>query len=86
MSSSDKAKSKLLDSMRMSKQGSSGSTPPVAEKPAPAQPVPAKASPKKSTAAKAAVTKAAAKPAAKTTAVKKPIIDNFQTAQRVWPD
>ena len=77
MSSSDQAKSKLLDSMRMSKQGSSET--PVAAKPAPTQATPAKkvkeAAPKKPKAV-----------AAKTSAPKKPITDNFQAAQRVWPD
>jgi len=74
MSSSDQAKSKLLDSMRMSKQGSSDA--PVAEKPAQAKAAPAKTAPapKKS------------KAATKTAAAKKPVIDNFQAAQRVWPD
>jgi len=81
MSSSDKAKSKLLDSMRMSKQGSNEA--PVAEKPA----APAKTAAKKAPATK---TKATApkkpKAAAKSSAPKKPVTDNFQAAQRVWPD
>ena len=78
MSNSDQAKSKLLDSMRMSKQGSA----PAATAPAKSTPAPAKkarpASKPASTAAKAKSTKPAAP--------KKPITDNFQAAQRVWPD
>lgn len=78
MSSSDQAKSKLLDSMRMSKQGSSGA--PAAAKPAPAAAPAKKAPAKKAPASKAPASKA------KAAAPKKPITDNFQAAQRVWPD
>ena len=78
MSSSDKAKNKLLDSMRMSKQGS---TPEVttSETPAPAK----KAKPSED---KPANTAKKAKPVTKSAAPEKPITDNFQAAQRVWPD
>lgn len=78
MSSSDQAKSKLLDSMRMSKQGSA----PTAATQAPAKSTPAK---KTKPASKPASTAAKAK-STKSTAPKKPITDNFQAAQRVWPD
>lgn len=74
MSSSDQAKSKLLDSMRMSKQGSTTEVT-ASETPAPAK----KAEPSKN---KSANKSNKAKPAAP----KKPITDNFQAAQRVWPD
>ncbi len=80
MSSSDQAKSKLLDSMRMSKQGSSA---PVVAKSAPAKAAPAKKAPANK--AKAAAPKKP-KTIAKTAAPKKPITDSFQVAQRVWPD
>ena len=81
MASSDQAKSKLLNSMRMSKQGTTEVTAP-AEKPAakenkkPAS-KPASAA-KRSTKSSQATTKSAA--------AKKPVTDNFQAAQRVWPD
>ena len=81
MSSSDQAKSKLLDSMRMSKQGSAPETKaPVNETPkqAPAKKAKPASRPASSVAKKAKPTK--------TAAPKKPIIDNFQAAQRVWPD
>ena len=78
MSSSDKAKSKLLDSMRMSKQGS---TPEVTTSETPAPEKKAKPSANKS-----AGTDKKSKPATKSSAAKKPITDNFQAAQRVWPD
>ena len=78
MSSSDQAKSKLLDSMRMSKQGSAPAAPaPVKSTPAPAKKAKPASKPA-STAAKAESTKPAAP--------KKPVIDNFQAVQRVWPD
>ena len=78
MSSSDQAKSKLLDSMRMSKQGSTPeTTAPATSKSAPAK----KAKPASKAASTAAKTKST-KPAE----AKKPITDNFQAAHRVWPD
>ena len=88
MSSSDKAKSKLLDSMRMSKQGAAANV--TTANAAPAK----KAEPTKQvkkTASKPAGTAKKSQAAAKSTsvksaAVKKPVIDNFQAAQRVWPD
>jgi len=88
MSSSDKAKSKLLDSMRMSKQGAAANV--TAANAAPEK----KAEPTtkvKKTASKPAGTAKESKPAAKSTGVKspvvkEPVIDNFQAAQRVWPD
>lgn len=79
MSNSDQAKSKLLDSMRMSKQGSA--TAPAKSTPAPAK----KARPASKSASKPASTAAKAK-STKPAAPKKPITDNFQAAQRVWPD
>ena len=82
MSNSDQAKSKLLDSMRMSKQGSA----PAATAPAKSTPAPAKkARPASKPASKPASTAAKAK-STKPAAPKKPITDNFQAAQRVWPD
>ena len=72
MSTSDQAKSKLLDSMRVSKQGAKEV--PVAKKTAPEK----KAVP----ARKAKATKKAAKPAAS----KETTADSFQAARRVWPD
>ena len=74
MSTSDQAKSKLLDSMRASKQGAKES--PVAAKSAPEKTAPAS----KATAAK--TTKKAANPAAS----KQTVADSFQAAKRVWPD
>ena len=88
MSTSDQAKSKLLDSMRVSKQGAKEV--PVAEKTAPEKKeVPAskaKAAPaskaKAAPASKAKATKKPAKPAAS----KETSSDSFQAARRVWPD
>ena len=81
MSSSDQAKSKLLDSMRMSKQGSAST--PAKSTPAPAK----KAKPASKPASAAAKTKSTTKAkSTKPAAPKKPITDNFQAAQRVWPD
>ena len=74
MSSSDQAKSKLLDSMRMSKQGS---TPDVTKSETPTQEKKAKPS---------ASTDKKSKPATKPSATEKPITDGFQKARRVWPD
>lgn len=86
MSSSDKAKSNLLNSMRMSKQGSTSSAAdagaPVAKKAAPAK----KAAAKPASAAKKTKKSSAKSAAVKSSDVKKPVIDNFQAAQRVWPD
>lgn len=76
MSSNDKAKQKLMESMRMSKQGS---TP---EATAPAKTAPAKKAKPASKPASAAAKVKSTKPAAP----KKPITDNFQAARRVWPD
>jgi len=84
MSTSDQAKSKLLDSMRVSKQGAKEV--PVAEKTAPVKKTaPAKKrAPVKKTApaSKAITTKKVAKPAAS----KETVTDSFQAAKRVWPD
>lgn len=96
--SSDKAKSKLLDSMRMSKEGSTETT----ETAAPAAESKAAAPAKKPAPAKK---KAAKKPAAKKAAAKKPtskkasggsystresrsalIADTFESGRRIWPD
>lgn len=88
--SSDKAKSKLLDSMRMSKGSADTGT---TEKPATAKPA-GKAAAKKS-AKKPAASK---KPAAKKAKAAKPgnystregrvalIADTFESGQRIWPD
>ena len=72
MSTTDQAKSKLLDSMRVSKQGTKEVL--AAEKTAPVK--------KTAPASKAKVTKKAAKPAAS----KETVSDSFQAARRVWPD
>ena len=93
MSTSDQAKSKLLDSMRLSKQGAKEA--PVAEKTAPVKktapikktaPVkktaPIKKTAPASNAKPAKTTKKAAKPAAS----KETVSDSFQAARRVWPD
>ena len=74
MSSSDQAKSKLLDSMRMSKQGS---TPDVTKSETPAQETKAKPSANKDKKSKSEK---------KSSAPEKPITDGFQKARRVWPD
>lgn len=78
MSSSDQAKSKLLDSMRMTKEGS---TPEVTT-----SETPASVKKEKSSADKSARTDKKSKPATTSSAPKKPITDNFQRAPRVWPD
>jgi hypothetical protein len=81
MSTSDQAKSKLLDSMRASKEGAKEV--PVTAKAEPAKkPAPAK----KSKSAKPAKAKKATKKAAKPVAAKARTSDSFQAAQRVWPD
>jgi hypothetical protein len=86
MTTSDQAKSKLLDSMRVSKQGAKEV--PAAEKTTPVKntaPV-KKAKPaskaKAAPAGKAKATKKAAKPAVS----KETVSDSFQAARRVWPD
>jgi hypothetical protein len=83
MSTSDQAKSKLLDSMRVSKQGAKEV--PVAEKTAPVKKAVAASKAKAAPASKAKATKKTAKPAAsnKTASVTS---DSFQAARRVWPD
>ena len=81
MSNTDQAKSKLLNSMRMSKQGPAA----VSQETAPAKKVHQPVNKPASTAKKPAST--AKKPKTTTSAApKKPITDNFQAAQRVWPD
>lgn len=77
MSSSDQAKSKLLDSMRMSKQGS---TPDVTTPETKAKPS------AKSSEDKSGGTNKKSKSEKKSSAPEKPITDNFQRARRVWPD
>ena len=80
MSTSDQAKSKLLDSMRASKEGAKEV--PVAAKTEPAK----KAAPaKKAKPAKSAKPAKAKKPA-KPAKAKAKVSDSFQAAQRVWPD
>ena len=80
MSTSDQAKSKLLDSMRVSKQGAKET--PVAEKAAPVKQAAPASKAKAAPASKAKATKKAAKPAAS----KETASDSFQAAKRVWPD
>ncbi|MCW8941732.1 MAG: hypothetical protein OQK93_01000 [Gammaproteobacteria bacterium] len=80
MSTSDQAKSKLLDSMRVSKQGAKEV--PVAEKTAPEKKAVPASKAKAAPASKAKATKKAAKPAAS----KGTTSDSFQAARRVWPD
>ena len=76
MSTSDQAKSKLLDSMRVSKEGTKEV--PVTENTAPVQ----KTAPASKTKAAKKTTKKAAKPAVS----KETAADSFQAAKRVWPD
>ena len=80
MSTSDQAKSKLLDSMRVSKQGAKEVL--VAEKTAPEKKAVPASKAKAAPASKAKATKKAAKPAAS----KETSSDSFQAARRVWPD
>jgi len=80
MSTSDQAKSKLLDSMRVSKQGAKEV--PAAEKTAPVKKAAPASKAKAAPASKAKATKKAAKPAAS----KATVSDSFQAARRVWPD
>jgi hypothetical protein len=80
MSTSDQAKSKLLDSMRVSKQGAKEVL--VAEKTAPEKKAVPASKAKAAPASKAKATKKAAKPAAS----KGTTSDSFQAARRVWPD
>lgn len=92
MSSSESAKNKLLDTMRMSKSGNTeatgsdtGSTKPSADastkkSAAPKKPATKKASTKKKPAKKKVAVKKQAKPAAKASA------DPYQGARRIWPD
>jgi len=86
MSSSDNAKNKLLDSMRMSKSGAPGTAAdkPASENTAKAADKPAASKP---AAKKKAATKkkpaAAKKPASKNKAAAQ---DPFQAARRIWPD
>ena len=81
MSTSDQAKSKLLDSMRVSKEGVKEV--PTAEKTAPVKKTePAKKAKPAKTAKKAKPAKKAAKPVK----AKAKVSGSFQAAQRVWPD
>ena len=81
MSTSDQAKSKLLDSMRASKEGAKEVPVAAAAEPA-KKAAPAKKAKPAATAKKAKKAKKAAKPAA----AKASTSDSFQAAQRVWPD
>jgi len=86
MSSSDKTKSQLIDSMRMSKNGVSETPPKVTEsKSATAK---KKASKAKEAPVKAATKKTAAKKPAAAAAPGRASIasDNYQGGMRVWPD
>ena len=83
MSTSDQAKSKLLDSMRVSKQGAKEV--PVAEEAAPVKKTVPASKAKAAPAGKAKATKKAAKPAA-TKETASVTSDSFQAARRVWPD
>ena len=80
MSTSDQAKSKLLDSMRASKEGAKEV--PVAEKVAPVKKTAPASKAKTASASKAKATKKEAKPAAS----KATVSDSYQAAKRVWPD
>lgn len=80
MSTSDQAKSKLLDSMRASKQGAIEV--PVAKKTAPVKKTEPAGKAKAAPANKAKATKKAAKPAAS----KATVSDSYQAVKRVWPD
>ncbi len=71
MSSNDKTRQKLMESMRMTKADSSTKTEATEVKPQ------TKAAPKKAA-------KPAKKPAAKQAS--KPATDGYQSSQRVWPD
>lgn len=82
MSNSDQAKSKLLDSMRMSKQGSTKPAP--AKKPASTQAAATKPVPAKTSNKPAGKSSSTAKKSKSTDKIKMP--DNFQRTQRVWPD
>ena len=77
MSSSDQAKSKLLDSMRLSKQGS------PATKEAPKEQAPSKTS--KVTKSSKPVSKPASTDK-KSKSVTKTSSDNYLDPHRVWPD
>ena len=80
MSTSDQAKNKLLDSMRVSKEGAKEV--PVANKAAPVKKTTPASKAKAAPVSKAKTTKKAAKPAAS----KKTVSDSYQAAKRVWPD
>ncbi|MBT8120754.1 MAG: hypothetical protein KJN89_13655 [Gammaproteobacteria bacterium] len=80
MSTSDQAKSKLLDSMRVSKQGAKEV--PDAKQTAPVKKAAPASKAKAAPANKAKATKKAAKPAVS----KKTASDSYQAAKRVWPD
>ena len=80
MSTSDQAKSKLLDSMRASKEGAK-EVPAAATAEPVKKAAPAKKAKPAATAKKAKKAKKAAKPTAKAKSS-----DSFQAAQRVWPD
>ena len=98
MSTTDKTKSKLLDSMRMSKEGVSETTPQEtkgsAAKPATTKKATTKKAAAKKTSAKKPVSmgKAKAKAKAKTvveenyTSSVTPTGDTYQSKGRIWPD
>lgn len=81
MSSADKTKNKLLDSMRMSKTGATDTAPTEPASKAETAAKPKKAATKKKGAAKK-------KPAAKKSPAKSvaPVRDVYQAARRIWPD
>ena len=80
MSTSDQVKSKLLNSMRVSKEGAKEV--PVAEKAAPVKKSAPATKAKSAPASNAKATKKAAKPAKS----KETVSDSYQAARRVWPD
>ena len=83
MSSSDQAKSKLLNSMRMSKQGSIGNT--SIEK-ATAVDEPVATNKSKQSASKNTNSKSQSKVSTKSKATNHSASGSYQAAQRVWPD
>lgn len=79
MSSSDQAKSKLLDSMRMSKQGSTENA--SIEKTSPVA-----TNKSKQSASKKTSSKSQSKVSTKSKATNHSDSESYQAAQRVWPD
>ena len=82
MSSTDKTRQQLVDSMRKTKAAAAGKTPAVKKKSP--QPVNRKAKPKRTNNAAATI---AEKHSANATGRSRPVnSDSYQTGRRVWPD